>query len=221
MLAYAANAPRTAERRSSPNAMLAIIAVHVALLAAVMSARGDLSRHRPEPPIVVDTIPLPKPPPPEAQAARPSEPQPGPTAVKPIFEPPVPLPGPSFPDQSFNANPEPFPAPGPATVPQPNQNPPRAVVRSGPQLLTPASELKPPYPESKLVAEQEAVLTLRLTIDERGRVAAVDPVGAADGVFLETARKYLIAHWRYKPAMEDGRAVGSAITIMLHFQLDG
>jgi len=39
MLAYAANAPRIAERRSAPNTLLFIIAGHVAVLAAVMSAR--------------------------------------------------------------------------------------------------------------------------------------------------------------------------------------
>jgi len=89
------------------------------------------------------------------------------------------------------------------------------------QLLTPPSELKPPYPQSKLLAEEEAALTLRLTIDEQGRVVAVDPVGRADAVFLAAARRHLIAHWRYKPAMKDGRAVPTSIVITLRFELDG
>ena len=42
MLAYAANRPAIAERRSAPNAMLAIIAIHVAGVAALMSAKMDL-----------------------------------------------------------------------------------------------------------------------------------------------------------------------------------
>jgi periplasmic protein TonB len=49
----------------------------------------------------------------------------------------------------------------------------------------------------------------------------VDPVGRADGEFLAAARRHLIAHWRYAPATDDGRAVGSTTTITLRFQLDG
>jgi hypothetical protein len=52
-------------------------------------------------------------------------------------------------------------------------------------------------------------------------VIAVDPVGRADRVFLEAARRYLIAHWRYQPASEDGRSVASSITVTLRFELDG
>ncbi len=64
------------------------------------------------------------------------------------------------------------------------------------------------------------MLQLRLTIDERGRVTAVDPVGAADPAFLAAARKHIRAHWRYRAATEDGRAVASSTVITLRFQLD-
>jgi protein TonB len=94
-------------------------------------------------------------------------------------------------------------------------------VRIGAQLLTPSSELRPPYPPSKLAAEEEASLRLSLSIDERGRVVAVEPVGRADPVFLAAARRYMLTHWRYKPASEGGRAVVSTIVITLKFQLDG
>jgi protein TonB len=40
-------------------------------------------------------------------------------------------------------------------------------------------------------------------------------------VFLGAARRHLLAHWRYKPAMQDGRAVATSIVITLRFQLDG
>jgi protein TonB len=87
--------------------------------------------------------------------------------------------------------------------------------------VTPQSELKPPYPPSKLLAEEEASLRLSLTIDERGRVVAVEPIGHTDPVFLAAARRYLLAHWRFRPASEDGRAVASTTVITLRFQLDG
>ena len=38
MLAYAASRPRVGKAQSSPNAMLIVISVHVAVIAAVMSA---------------------------------------------------------------------------------------------------------------------------------------------------------------------------------------
>jgi len=180
MLAYAASRPRVGARQSSPNAMLFVICGHIALIAAVMSAKMVLpDRHR-EPPITTA--------PPQPWSSGPTV-EPGP-AVQPNPLPPMPLP-----------------------LPQPG-------ITRGPQLITPPSELKPPYPQSKLLAEEEATLTLRLTIDEQGGVVAVDPVGRADGVFLSAARRYLIGHWRYKPAMKDGRAIASSITIILRFQLD-
>jgi periplasmic protein TonB len=110
------------------------------------------------------------------------------------------------------------------TIPQPPkiepQPLPAAQAPTIARLLTPPSELKPPYPESKLLTGEEAALTLRLTISEQGRVIAVDPVGRADGVFLDAARRYLMAHWRYKPATRDGQPVASSLTITLRFELD-
>jgi protein TonB len=94
------------------------------------------------------------------------------------------------------------------------------VTRTGPRFATPASALRPPYPQSKVAREEEAALKLRLTIDERGRVTAVEPVGTADPVFLEAARRHLLAKWRYKPATEGGRAVSSSTVITLRFELE-
>jgi protein TonB len=105
-------------------------------------------------------------------------------------------------------------------MPDPVPFKPPAGVSSGAQLATPPSELRPPYPAIKLASEEEAVLKLRLTIDAGGRVVAVEPVGRADPVFLQAARRHLLAHWRYKPALEIGRAVTSTTVITLRFQLD-
>lgn len=217
MLAYVANAPRPIERRSSPNAMLAIIAVHVGLLAAVMSAKMDLPQKILNPPIKVELIPTPKPPPADpVKAAEPRQPvftSPQERVPLPHIDPPVAVdPAPPTPVLDWpGPSVDPPPAPVARPVPAPTQ----------PRLLTPAAELKPPYPQSKLLAEEEATLKLRLAIDERGRVVAVEPVGHADGAFLDAARRYLIAHWRYRPASEGGRAIASSVVITLRFQLDG
>jgi protein TonB len=111
---------------------------------------------------------------------------------------------------------------GPLPVPQPRILPvPTEPVRVGPRFATPASDLRPPYPASKIESGQEAVLRLRLSIDPRGRVVAVEPVGRADRAFLEAARRHLVERWRYKPATEDGRPVASSTVITLRFELDG
>jgi len=220
MLAYTANAPRIAERRPAPNAMLFIIAGHVPLIAAVMSARMDLPRRILHPPIIVDTIPNPPPPDPVPVPRDPTQANTGPTIAHP--NPAQPLPNPTFPIDLGPTTPNPGPTAGndvrlpPNPQPIPLANP----VRLGPQLLTPASELKPPYPPSKLLTEEEAVLKLRLAIDENGRVTAVEPVGRVDPVFLSAARRHLIGHWRYRPASVDGRAVPSSTVVTLRFQLD-
>ena len=214
MLAYAANSPVVVDRRPHPNAMLAIIAVHVALLAVVMSAKMEFRGHPVDPPIIIDPVPIPKPPP---QSPLPHRPQPGPT----VWHDPTPLP--PLPDPTLPRNPtaDPGPPPGPVPIVNPQSNPTPVGVSSGPQLLTPVSELKPPYPPSKLLNEEEAVLRLKVTIDEHGRVVAVDPVGRTDAAFLEAARRHLIAHWRYKPAMDDSRPVVSSEVITLRFELNG
>jgi protein TonB len=220
MLAYAAQRPRIAERKSSPNALLFVICAHIVVIAAVISAKMDLPariRNTPQPVIFVPAPPLP---PPSNSIDRPHqtthEQLTRPTTSNPVVEPV---------HQSWD--PGPIADPGPITIGDgggfPSVTPqPRPIVAStGVELLTPASELKPPYPESKLLNEEEAALRLRLTIDDHGRVVAVDPVGSADSVFLAAARRHLMAHWRYKPATQNGQAIASTIVITLRFQLDG
>ncbi|HZC38387.1 MAG TPA: energy transducer TonB [Sphingomicrobium sp.] len=218
MLAYAASRPVVVDRRPHPNAMLAIIAVHVALLAVAMSAKMEFVRHWPEPPIVIDQIPIPKPPPPNPMP-HPARPQPGPTASH-NPTPLPPLPGPIFPTGPTKFDPGPI-DPFPQPIPEPRPLPTPHGVSGGALLLTPPSELKPPYPASKLDNGEEATLRLKLTIDANGRVIAVEPVGRTDPAFLDAARRHLIAHWRYKPAMDDGHAVASSEVITLRFELNG
>ncbi|MGI8611208.1 MAG: energy transducer TonB [Sphingomicrobium sp.] len=216
MLAYAAHRRRIAQRHSAPHVMLAIIAGHVALIAAVMSAKMDLP-DRIRKATEVTLIPMPPPPPPEPPQARPVPSQPSITRVPVIV--PVPQPHPLDPPVML---PVPNPGPiGPTPVPQPRLDPvPRDPVRVGPRFATSAAAVRPPYPAAKIHSDEEAVLKLQLSIDPRGRVVAVEPVGRADPAFLAAARRHLLAHWRYKPATVDGRAIASSTTITLRFELD-
>ena len=205
--------PAYADRKRHPRALFFILAGHAALIAAVMTAKMDLPLPFVPTPTTVKLIPEPQvppenPPPQPKQDSRSSRIDQLPRVV--------PVPQPRFP--VIDDLPLPLPHPGPSIT----QDPPplRAPVRSGPRFITPDSLLKPPYPQQKLRLEEEAVLRLRLSIDDRGRVTAVEPVGRADPIFLAAARRHLLAHWRYKPASEDGRPVASSTVITLRFQLD-
>lgn len=218
MLAYAANQRRIGARGSSPNALLLIIGCHAILIAALISVRSGQEQRTRFPPTTIVSVPIEKPPPPVP--AQPTH------ATKSVntrdTHAPAPEPTTTEPREPWSSGPTfssgPIAQPNP--IPLPPLPPPVGITRD-PQLLTPPSELRPPYPQSKLLAEEETTLTLRLTIDGQGKVVAVDPVGRADPVFLAAARRHLIAHWRYRPAMKDGRAVPSSIIINLRFELDG
>lgn len=217
MLAYAANRSIPGKRPSSPSAMLLIISAHVALIALAMSARMEIERrHKPDGPTIY-IPPAPPPPPPIGttikRTAPPRDDQV--THTKPTTDLP-PAGGQALGTDSQPNNGETALGGGGFPYIQPP-----IPVRHEARLLTAADQLKPPYPESKLLGGEEATLQLRLTISDSGRVTAVDPVGKADRVFLEAARRYLIAHWRYQPATGDGRAIASSVVISLRFQLDG
>lgn len=214
MLAYA---PRPDARKLRPATLGLIVLGHAALLAAVMSAKMVVERPV-DPPIIIDSIEAPEPPkpvPPEPRA----EPQPSTSkidTVEPIV-PPLPSPGPEV-DQFPRPMPQPGPVIGPGVAPTPIPlDPP--IVRTGPRFATADEAIRPPYPLSKREMGDEASLRLRLQIDERGRVLAVEPVGRADPALLEAARRHILRVWRYSPAMEGAKAVPSTTIITLKFEL--
>ena len=207
--------PAYFEHKRHSRALFLIIAGHAALLAAVMTAKMSLPPRFIPAITHVKLIPLPPQPP---QPNPPPQPkQQHESSIRQVEEVvPIQRPLPSQVDLS----PLPIPDSGPALVPLPgNSVIPAEPVRVGPRFATAPSDVKPPYPASKLRSGEEAVLRLRLSIDDRGRVIAVDPVGTADPVFLAAARRHLIAHWRYRPATEDGHAVATSRLITLRFEL--
>ena len=211
-----------ADQRRHPSALLLIVGAHAVLIAAVMTAKMAVPVIEDHSPIIVDPIPIPPDPPPNPEPPK-ADQQPQAPRADPYVPPRViPLPTPSGP--TMDTNPVPVPDPGPVVgtnpdpVPIPKPTP--AVVRTGPRFITPDWALRPPYPDDKRRLEEEATLKLRLAIDERGRVVAVEPVGKADRSFLEAARRHLIAKWRYKPATEAGHPVPSSTVITLRFELE-
>lgn len=224
MSVYAPN-PAFAERRAHPRALTVIIAVHAVAIAAVMSAKMDLptkfERTITEIEFIDPPKPPPPPPPPQPQPQPKQQPQPSvldraePLVKIPVVDVPavdsrdLPIPPLDVPIGPA-VDPVPFSGPGPIAEP----------VRVGPRFVTPAGDVRPPYPQSKQAREEEASLRLRLSIGASGRVVAVEPVGQVDRTFFEAARRHILARWRYKPATEDGRAVASSTVITLKFELE-
>lgn len=218
MLAYAPN-NRPAARTASPRALLFVIAGHAVLLAMVLTARGDMTGVKTFVPTDITFVDPIKPPPPP-----PPEPAPPRSDVRSVIDTPAvivptPLPLP----QPLDRGPpvaDPTPFVGNAVDPMPLPDVPKPIVRKAARFITPADDVRPPYPASKQRMEEEASLRLALQIDERGRVTSVSPVGAADPVFLDAARRHIVKHWRYAPATEGGSAVPSRIVVTLRFELE-
>jgi periplasmic protein TonB len=217
MLAYAIDR-RPPGRTASPRLLVLILAGHAAAIAAIMASRMDLPPIVRRDPTVVDFIPETPPPPPEPREQ--VEPRRSPSHVdRPTSVLSLPSSdqapldhGPSLPD--------PGPMVGPDTMPTPDPLPTPVIVRRAARFVTPAEDVRPPYPESKRRLQQEASLRLALEIDARGRVTSVTAVGPADAEFLEAARRHILKRWRYRPASEDGSAVASRTVVTLRFELD-
>ena len=216
MLAYAAHR-RPAGPAASPRTLMLIVAGHAAVLALVLTARGELAA----PPHFTRTdvtfVEPVKPPPPQPVD------HPKPTHVSQLDRT-----TPIVPTIDINV-PMVVPDPGPIVIdPLPPTREPiitptfeaKPVKRVAVRFITSADDVRPPYPTSKIRLGEEASLRLALTIDPRGRVIEVAPVGAADPEFLASARGHILRRWRYKPATEDGRAVASHIQVTLTFKLD-
>jgi periplasmic protein TonB len=212
-----------AAQRRHPKALLLIVGAHAVLIAAAMTAKMDLVGPFEPTKTIIDLIPAPRPEAvsPDPKAAPPEQhAQPrdshldAPPPILSIPQDPGPIvdttPIPLLPDTGpiIGTNPDPVPIPTPP------------IARAGPRFATPEWAIRPPYPDDKRRLEEETVLRLRLSIDQRGRVVAAEPVGKADRSFVEAARRHVIAHWRYKPATEDGRPVASSTVVTLRFELE-
>ena len=222
MLAYAANSPRTAGRAGSPKALTLIVAGHAVLIAAVMTAKMDVIRVTPFDPTDIIDIAIPPPPPAAADPEPRTDPRP---TERPVQDPVIDRVDPVIPmgqadNTQVDVGPifQEFPplGGGGAVIDPPRHE----VVKVAAVFRTSDSALRPPYPNDKLRLEEEATLRLRLSIDARGRVTAVEPVGRADPSFFEAARRHIVRAWRYKPATEDGVAVPSVMVINLSFRLE-
>jgi protein TonB len=160
----------------------------------------------------------PPPPPTTIQFLQPEAPptppmkQPPVTLVKPTMPATPVVPQPVIPiQQSTEQNPITV-----TTQPQP-ANPP--IADSGPSGLM-DTHSTPPYPADARNLSQQGTVTLALSIDATGAVTnAQVKVSSGYPELDQTAVSWVMAHWRYKPAIQNGAAVASATLAAVRFDL--
>lgn len=209
--------------RRSPGALAAAVAINGGLFALLVALPATHYVIQRDPPIQVRWVPVdPLPPPEPPEPAKQAEPtiQPRvdharpPDTVPPV-EPFVPI-G-AGPEIAIGLPPPPG-LPGPAIGPR-TEPPPPQVVRARPDPRH-ADAFRPAYPAAMRREGLEGSVTVRVTIDERGRVVAVALVSATSPAFFEETRRQALRAWRFVPARQDGVAIRSEQTMTVHFRLE-
>ena len=90
----------------------------------------------------------------------------------------------------------------------------RAAAAIGPTHST------PPYPPYARRLNHEGTVQLRLTVGPDGRVLRADVVRSSGWPELdETAAAWVVAHWRYRPALQGGMPVTATALAAVRFDL--
>ena len=78
----------------------------------------------------------------------------------------------------------------------------------------------PPYPPIARRIGAEGKVTLRLTVSTEGKVMAAEIVSSSGRDDMDqTAQQWIMAHWAYKPALDNGVAVISHVLATVNFSL--
>lgn len=102
----------------------------------------------------------------------------------------------------------------------PDPTPPPSVFTKAKFNPRYADGFKPDYPPGLRREGIEGSVTVRVTIDERGRVTVVELVKTTDQRFFEETKQQALRYWRFEPARRDGIAVTSDQTMTVHFKLE-
>lgn len=100
-----------------------------------------------------------------------------------------------------------------------------APAQSAPAADTQASSIgsthsTPPYPPNARRLGQQGRVQLKLTISPEGKVVHADIVQSSGFPELDqTAASWVVAHWRYRPAIQGGVAVMSTALAAVKFNI--
>jgi len=214
---------RSAYRSSSslsPTTIGAVIAVHVALGAAILSMTAFEAIQKKVDIIWARSIPA------EQPRTEPAKPQP--EARKPRHEETIALVRPQIDLNALQHDViklDPLPTTdlsrdkGPVietgTLPE---KPAPVLVDARPDTRFMES-FQPPYPAAMLRLQLEGKVTVRVTIGPDGRVQDIALISAPDPAFFEATRRQALSRWRFTPATRDGMPVASEKVMSVTFRL--
>ena len=97
--------------------------------------------------------------------------------------------------------------------------PPPAETRKAPMIVKAESlqRVQPDYPTNARTARQAGMVTVEVSINERGDVVAAQVISGPS--LLRQAATAAARRWKFKPATRDGKPISSASTIMFNFKL--
>ncbi|MEJ0028510.1 MAG: TonB family protein [Rhizomicrobium sp.] len=110
--------------------------------------------------------------------------------------------------------------PPPITLPQtPANNAPPAQPDTGASGVS-STHSTPPYPAVARLAAHQGTVTLQLVISAQGDVASASVIRSSGFPELDQAAvAWVQAHWKYKPAMQNGAPVPSQAQAAVKFDL--
>ncbi|HEX2828211.1 MAG TPA: TonB family protein [Burkholderiales bacterium] len=217
---------RTAGRSSKWASIAIVVALHIALVAALLqfaSVRTAIIAAAPimttliTPPKKVEPPPKPPPPPPRPQVRH--KPTPAP-------QPPIIAAQPEAPPTTFTA-----PPPLPVPVPLPPIEAPVAPVAVAPPPAPPAPVIPPsfnaaylnnPGPEYPLVSRQmgeEGRVILRVFVNENGLPEQVQVRTSSGFTRLDTTAQDTVRRWKFTPARRGDTPVGAWVLVPMTFKL--
>ena len=203
-----------------PGGMALVIALHAAAFAGLVLIKTDVIREELRPTQLVDYYF-----PPEPQPEPPPQPQPeprqqsvldAPTPIVPVRQPT----GPVVTERPVPPQPPYVPPAHETVIADMTPDLPRVPVRVEAQLdPRHAGELQPPYPPSEEARQNDGTVRVRVTIGADGRVKAIARLSATSDAFWRATERYALAHWRFRPATEDGRPVESTKVMNVIFRI--
>ncbi|HVR81036.1 MAG TPA: TonB family protein [Luteimonas sp.] len=107
--------------------------------------------------------------------------------------------------------------PEPARSAEPAKPAPRAAVNRAPE---PLSRVQPAYPPEAFRNGETGTVVVRAQVGADGMPTGVNVARRSGSRDLDRAALDAVRQWRFKPAMEHGKAVASTIEVPIEFKLD-
>ena len=203
-----------------PGGMALVIALHAAAFAGLVLIKTDIIRTSNP---ITDVFDVRIPPTPKEEPP----PRPEPPRQQSVLDVPRPIvptmrdDGPVVTERPVPLQPPYFPPARETVLADATPDLPRTPVRIEAQVDPRfAGELQPPYPAAEQRSQRDGTVRVRVTIGVDGRVKAIARLSATSDAFWRATERHALAHWRFRPATEDGRPVETTKVMNLIFRIE-